>query len=84
MSETLEYITADELKFNTSDDWREWQLPENPEKGIVAAFCADRAPNWDQFVIIGNEEDQYKVIFPRIRNTPSISVIPTNVSFSNI
>lgn len=47
----------------------DWSIPISPAIGTVGCFSADRAPNWDLFIIVGFDEVTHMItaIFPRVR-----------------
>lgn len=57
------------LIFNESANRQDWSLPDEPKVGTVGCFTADRAPNWDLFVIVGYDQETHTItaIFPRLR-----------------
>lgn len=67
----IQYFTIPKnLIFNNlgKDVDRYWSLPQKPEIGTVGCFTADRAPNWDLFVVVDFDEKTHMItaIFPRL------------------
>ena len=71
-----QFTVPQNLIFNESNDW---SLPEQPQIGTVGCFTADRAPDWDLFVIVDFNPETHLItaIFPRLKlnmETGNISV----------
>lgn len=62
-------IKPEDLIFYEGKDpvWR--VFPKEPTRGVVGCFTADRAPDWDIFVVMDYNKDTnlIKAIMPRIR-----------------
>jgi hypothetical protein len=63
---TIKRKDIQNLKFHQGDREYWTTFPKTPEFGIVGNFGADRADDWNRFIVINDNGDKINVIFPRM------------------